>query len=101
MYLTGFPLEVENNLQIVFGVGLSSEQAISSPAFIPQLMSVILINQASLQSKAGSLLGQITLYYEVSTSVHAWIDSDYYSCRVMEIIVVAMHVFVQPLVGDL
>ena len=74
VYLTGFPLEVENNVQIVFGVGISSEQAVSSPAFIPasQLVSIMLINHASLQTKAGSFLGQITLYYEVSIFEEQW-----------------------------
>lgn len=67
VFFTGFPAEVDNNLRVIVGIGLTPEQAFSPPAFIPQaqLMNIMLINQASLHTAVGSLIGQITLYYEV------------------------------------
>ena len=67
VFYTGFPAEVDNNLRAVVGISLSSDQAISLPAVIPQaqLMSIMLINQASLQTAVGSLIGSITLFSEV------------------------------------
>lgn len=67
VFYTGFPAEVDNNLRVVIGISLSSGQAISLPAIIPQaqLMSIVLINQASLQTAVGSLIGSIALFSEV------------------------------------
>lgn len=67
VFYAGFPAEVDNNLRVVVGISLSSGQAISLPAVIPQaqLMSIVLINQASLQTAVGSLIGSIALFSEV------------------------------------
>ena len=67
MYFTGFPAEIENNLRVIFGVGIPPDQAISPPAFVPQsqLASIVLINQMSLQSAAGNLIGLVSLYTQV------------------------------------